>query len=258
MAAQDTTSRRNTGTFLYAVVPADVEPTGDAHGVGDPPRDVDAVRHGEVAALVSQVPLDEPLGRPADLRAYQHLLDATATVAPVLPVRFGAVLADTDAVTELLTTYHDAFAAALAEVAGRVQFTVRARYREEAMLTGVLESNAEARRLRDQIRGGDEQATRSERIRLGEIVSQVVAAQRDIDTGRMVEALQPLAERLVVLPASHELDAANIALLVADDRRDDLDDAVRDLAVQWSDRADVRLLGPHAPYDFVAPLAPVE
>ncbi|MEV1143459.1 GvpL/GvpF family gas vesicle protein, partial [Micromonospora sp. NPDC049799] len=47
-----------TGLFVYGIVPSDVEPTPDAPGVGDPPGEVTAVRHGELAALVSEVPLE--------------------------------------------------------------------------------------------------------------------------------------------------------------------------------------------------------
>ena len=74
------------GLFIYGIVPSDVEPTPDAEGVGDPPGEVAAIRHGELAALVSEIGLEEPLGHPADLTAYQTLLDGTAAVAPVLPV----------------------------------------------------------------------------------------------------------------------------------------------------------------------------
>src|SRR5689334_7670159 len=95
------------GTLIYGFVPGDVEPTPSAQGVGDPPAEIDTVMYDDVAALVSDVPLDRPLGRSADLRAYQRLLDGTATVAPVLPVRFGTVLTDRDAVRDLLADQHD-------------------------------------------------------------------------------------------------------------------------------------------------------
>src|ERR1700754_1730262 len=111
-----------TATFLYGVVPADVEPTEDARGIGDPPARVTMVTHGDIGALISEVPVDRPLGRPAELRGYQDLLDGTATMAPVLPVRFGTVLIDEDAVTDMLAEHHDDFRAALAELDGRFEF----------------------------------------------------------------------------------------------------------------------------------------
>jgi hypothetical protein len=247
-------TERATGTFLYGIVPSDVEPTEDAQGIAD--GAVTVVVHRDVAALVTEVRLDRPLGRPDELRTYERLLDGAAVVAPVLPVRFGAVLTDTDAVKELLETYHDEFLAALDELEGRIEYAVRGRYVTQVVLTEVLEENVEVQRLRDQIRDQPEELTANLRIRLGELVNRAVEAKRNADTERLVEALAPLSERVVVRPPTHEEDAANIAVLVETERRDEFEDAMRQVAEEWSDRVTLRVLGPLAAYDFVAPLEP--
>jgi len=41
-----------------------------------------------------------------------------------------------------------------------------------------------------------------------------------------------------------------VALLVETSRRDDLEQALSDLASDWEGRIGIRLLGPMAPYDF--------
>lgn len=243
-----------TGVFVYGIVPADVEPTSDARGLGEPAGCVTAVSQGDVAALVSEVSLDRPLGRPAELRTYQQLLDGTAEVAPVLPVRFGAVLTDTDAVAELLETYHDDFRSALDQLEGRVEYSLRARYVEDAVLTEVVTENPQARQLLEQIRGMDEDASANLRIRLGELVYQGIEAKRAADSRRLAEAVAGYCEQVVDRPATHEEDAANLAMLVRTDRRDEFEEAMTELADQWADRVNIRLLGPLAPYDFVAPL----
>lgn len=247
---------QQTAIFLYGVVPSDVEATADAQGVGDPPGKVTVVTHRDIGALISEVSVEHPLGRPEELRTYQRLLDGTAEVAPVLPVRFGAVLADEGAVVDLLATHHDDFRAALNELEGRIEFTVRGRYQESVLLREVLAENPEVRQLREQVRGRPEETTVALRMRLGEIVNQAVEAKRNADTQRVADLLRPLADQVLVRPATSETDAANVAVLVESARRDELEGAVRQLAEDWSDRATLRLLGPLAPYDFVAPLQP--
>ncbi|MDH6291743.1 GvpL/GvpF family gas vesicle protein [Rhodococcus opacus] len=92
--------------YVYGIVPADVQPEKDATGVHDAP--IEIVKHGDIAALVSEIDPDQRLGAPADLQAHAHILDGTAHVAPVLPLRFGAVVSDRDAVIrELLAEHHD-------------------------------------------------------------------------------------------------------------------------------------------------------
>lgn len=105
------------GCYVYGIVPADVELAGDVRGVGDPPGQVQLVRHGNLVALVSAVDLTGRLGTPDDLRAHAQVLDATAVAVPVLPLRFGTVVATQDAVAgELLAVYQEAFTAALSPV----------------------------------------------------------------------------------------------------------------------------------------------
>ncbi|MGC4762640.1 GvpL/GvpF family gas vesicle protein [Micromonospora sp. DT46] len=241
-----------TGLFIYGIVPSDVEPTPDAAGVGDPPGEVTAVRHEDLAALVSEVSLTEPLGRPADLTAYQELVDGTAAVAPVLPVRFGTVVTGPDAVADLLDAHHDRFVAALDEFEGRIQYTVHGRYDEANLIAAVLAENPGAADLADQVRGQPEAATRTQRIRLGEIISQAVELRREAENRQLVDTLGPLVVASAPRPPSNELDASNAAFLVEQDREDEFVSAVEEYAEQRRELIRMRLLGPLAPYDFVS------
>ncbi|MEO3814816.1 GvpL/GvpF family gas vesicle protein [Sphaerisporangium sp. B11E5] len=241
-----------TATYLYGILPADVELTPEERGVGDPPGRTALVRHGDVAALVSELRLDRPLGRPQDLVAHQGLLDDVAAEVPVLPMRFGAVMESPEAVAEqLLVPHHDEFRAALEELEGRAQFVVKGRYVEGAVLREVLREEPEAAALRDQIKGLPEEATWDARIRLGEIVNRAVEAKRDADTGALAEALSPHAAAIVVREPTHEQDAAHLAVLVDTARQEEFEDALEECADRWADRVTLRLLGPQAPYDFV-------
>ena len=61
----------------------------------------------------------------------------------------------------------------------------------------------------------------------------------------------------VVREPTHELDAVHLALLVGITRREDLEQALSDLASDREGRIELRLTGPQASYDFTpTPLAP--
>ncbi|WP_433127554.1 GvpL/GvpF family gas vesicle protein [Micromonospora sp. CA-240977] len=240
-----------TGLFLYGLVPADVAATPDAAGVGEPPGEVTVVRHGDLGALVSEVPLDATLGRSADLRAYQELLDGTAAVAPVLPVRFGTVVTGPDAVLDLLRPHHDRFAAALAEFEGRVQYVVQGRFEETELLRAILAENPAAARLAEQVRGRAEAASREPRIRLGELISQAVELRREAENRRLLDTTAEYVVATRLRPPGHEMDAAHVALLVDTDREGALVDVLEEYAQDRRGLLRMRLLGPLAPYDFV-------
>ncbi|MFG3440881.1 GvpL/GvpF family gas vesicle protein [Nonomuraea sp. NPDC047897] len=245
-------ARQRVGTYLYGIVPADVEVAEDTGGVGDPPAPVTVLRHGEIGALVSDLTSKGPLGTPNDLVAHEQLLDATAAEVPVLPIRFGAVMTGPDEIVdELLAPHHDEFRSALEELEGRAEYVVRGRYEERAVLAEVLEEYPEVARLREQIREQPEEVTRDARIQIGEIVNAAITARREADTQAVSDALAPLCVMAALREATHELDAVHLALLVETERQGELEEAVEELAEQWAGRVGLRLLGPLAPYDFI-------
>ncbi|WP_433240937.1 GvpL/GvpF family gas vesicle protein [Streptosporangium sp. CA-135522] len=253
-AGSEKTARRaqDRHSYVYGVVPADVELTAEARGVGDPPERVTLVRHGDVAALVSDILLDRPLGRPDDLLAHQRLLDDTAAEVPVLPFRFGAVLTDSEAVIEeLLRPNHDAFVTALKELEGRTEYVVKGRYVERVVIGEVLAEEPEAARLREEIRDLPEEATWDARIQLGQLVGEAVAAKRDADTAAFVDAVAPRCVAVAVREPTHEQDAVHVAVLVEADRQAEFEEVLDGFGERWAGRIDLRLLGPMAPYDFV-------
>lgn len=242
--------------YVYGIIRSDAKLTELADGLGDPPAPVELVEEGDLAAIVSEIDPRMSLGTPDDLVAYQQVLDTVAAETAVLPMRFGAVVTDFDAVaSELLSEHRDEFDAALADLHGMAEYVVRGRYDEQTMLTSVLADNDEAANLARQIRGTDELETRPQRINLGEIVNAAIEQQRKADTARASDALGEVCAAMVVRDPTHELDAVHLAVLAKLDKQSRLERAVGDLAEQWQDRVSVRLLGPVAPYDFVGEAA---
>jgi len=260
MTIQDTQAPRSgqqTGVYVYGILPGDVEVEPGAAGVGDPPGEVRVVRHGDLAALVSDVNLSGPLGRPEDLLAHEELLDSSAADMPVLPLRFGAVVISDDAVTEeLLSPHHDEFADALRQLEGHAEFVVKGRYAEDAILREVLTEDTQAARLAEQIRGANPDATRELRMQLGEIVNNAVAAKREDDTRALGDAVAGRVTASAVRPPTHELDAVYTAFLVETSAVQDLEQAVEQLAHDWRGQIELRLIGPLAAYDFTGTAAP--
>jgi hypothetical protein len=218
-----------------------------------------ARRRGQIAgaALVSAIPAGYPLGKATDLQAHANLLDGTAAVAPVLPLRFGAVMTDARAVAEeLLRANHDEFASALSALLGRAEYIIKGRYDEKALLRDVLSESRQARALLEDIRSRTEEASRDSRIALGELIAKAIESRRNVDTNTVVDQLNGLARAVNVRPPTHEYDAVHVALIAELDRQHDLEAMVNELAEKGEGRTELRLLGPLAAYDFVTTRAP--
>jgi hypothetical protein len=250
-------TRRRTAVYVYGILPADTDIEPGTAGVGDPPGEVRLIRHRDLAAMVSDVHVDKPLGSPEDLTAHEELLDSAAADLPVLPLRFGAVVTDDEAVTaELLDPHYDEFAGAVDALDGRTQYIVRGRYDEHAVIQEVLRENKEAADLSERIKGKDQDVTRDARIRLGELLSEAITAKRERDTRALRQALADHVAASAVRPPTHELDAVYTAFMVETSEEPDLERALRRLARDWEGRVQLRLMGPMAAYDFVGAVGP--
>lgn len=208
-------AQQRKGTFVYGILPADIEVAAGIPGVGDPPGPLRDVRLDGLAALISEVDLSGRLGSPDDLRTHREILDATAAEVPILPLPFGTILASADAVAvELLAARHDEFAAALDQLEGRTEFQVTGRYVNDAVLGEAIE------------------------------------ARREEDARALRRAMEGLCVASVAREPAGELDAVHVAFLVAAESEPDVQRVIGDLAREWAGRIDVQLLGPMAAYDF--------
>ena len=240
------------GCYVYGVVAFadDLVPAGMA-GLEKAP--VRLVRHEDIAAVVSDIALQRPPGRAADLVAHSEVLDALAGLTAVVPVHFGSVLADDEMVVEdVLAPGYGDFVHLLEELEGRVQLNLRATYVQETVLAEVVAADPEVAALRKRTRDLPEDAAYGERVRLGELVSRAMELKREDDAAGLMDAVTPYvaawSERGSGGGLEHVID---VALLVDTVNLTAVEQHLEGLAEAVHERIRLRLVGPVAPYDFV-------
>lgn len=251
-AEEETTAPTATGSYVYGVVPAGTRLPADLEPIPQENSQIGLVTEGEIAAVVSDVSTGRPLGTRKDLMAHEQVLNAVAQSAPVLPMRFGAVVTDDDAVAdELLGPYQEYFTRALDAMRGLTEFSLRGDYDEDAVLSRIVADDPEIQRLRQRIAGVDEDASYYDRIKLGEAVSNAMDRLRERDVEATLEALERFAVATAVKEAGGDHGAVHVAFLIREDHRSDFERAVDDLGDAWSGRVNLRLIGPTAAFDFL-------
>jgi hypothetical protein len=237
--------------YVYGIAPANLELPGNLTGLDE--QAVSLVSTGKLAAVVSRIDIDRTVGRRADLISHSRVLDAVAAAGAVIPLRFGSVLESQSDVSELvLEADYERFEEMLDDLAGRSQFTVHARYDEHQVLSEIVAENAEIADLRAQTRDQSEDATYHARVRLGELVMQALEAKRAIDGSRLLDALRTHTVDCNVRTSAGMDHLIDVAFLVEDKQRDAFERAAEQAAGELAGRARVKLVGPTAPYDFVA------
>ncbi|MFF8537390.1 GvpL/GvpF family gas vesicle protein [Streptomyces sp. NPDC015532] len=234
------------GVYVYAIIRAGEPLPVDATGVGDPAAELRVIRQGRLAAVVSEAP-SKLRARRRDLLAHQDLLLRLSEQGSALPMRFGVVAPDEDAVRGQLKAREPEHLAALEHLADGVEVNVKALPAKDA-LASLLTQDTNVRRLRDEVRRrpGYEAS-----LRLGEAVSAALEG-RAAEAGRRI--LRELTPRARAVASGPEVQGCvlNASFLVG--RGDS--DAFRSVAERFGhthrDLVDLRLTGPLPCYSFVS------
>ncbi|MFB8047356.1 GvpL/GvpF family gas vesicle protein [Streptomyces hydrogenans] len=215
-------------------------------GVGAEPSPLRQVTAGPLRAVVSDVD-EEIRPRRRDLTAHQQVQDRLMAEGTILPLQFGYVAPDDQAVAAALEERADAYLEALERVRGCAEYHVRAAQEEDALLREILQESPRARELNDRIRAGD--ADPRLPLELGELVAAEVGARQEGLAADLIRTLLPFArDHNVRAPADGDL--LNLSLLVHEDDEEPFLRAESDLAEQ-STTVTFRFNGPLPPYSFV-------
>ncbi|WP_020674106.1 GvpL/GvpF family gas vesicle protein [Amycolatopsis nigrescens] len=234
-------------TYLYGIVPASHPArVRDLVGVGKTPTPLRTVHAGELKAVVGDVPPDvRPKRR--DLLAHERALESLCRQGPTLPMRFGVLAEDDDAVAREVSARQDGYLEILTSLAGQVEMNVKVAHRQEAVLREVLAADSRLRKLNEGLRahGG----TREERVRFGELVAEALSAREAEDAAAIRSALGRHATAEADGPA---VDGCfvNTSFLVPEKGMETFEAAVRELAESIGRLAEVRTRGPLPPYSF--------
>jgi hypothetical protein len=206
------------------------------------------VRHDGLVAVVSEAPEGlRPKRR--DLVAHETVLETLGESGAVVPLRFGTVAPDDDAVVAELARGARRYTDLLTRLKGHVERNVKAAHQEGALLADLLTEIPALRARNEALRaaGGGNQA---ERVAFGEQVSLAVEQRRIRDAAYMVAALRPFAELDRHAPQV-EGCFVNVSFLIPAAAQDDFDAAVAQLRTAVDGYAQVRVSGALPPYSFV-------
>ncbi|MYW66904.1 gas vesicle protein [Streptomyces sp. SID8379] len=236
-------------TYIYGIASVEHPSLPDGMGgVGEPSREIRLVKQGPLAAIISDAP-DDLRPKRRDLLAHQNVLSEAGGGA-VLPMRFGSLAPDDQAVAAVLAERSEHYQERLRALEGKVEYNVKAQHDEEAVLHLVMTEDSDLRTLAEANRqaGG---GSYEDRLRLGEMVVAAVQAREAEDAVELQHLLAPAAEAVSTGPDSTGW-LANVSFLVDRKAAEHFVSALEDVR-----RSHPHLVltanGPLPPYSFVEP-----
>src|SRR5438067_2961165 len=182
-------TRAEMATYVYGVGWASALPPS-VDGVGE--AAVCMLEHGELAALVSELPSADVRARRRDLLRHADVLRQAFERETVIPLGFGTVFdSGEDVVSDLLEPRYEELVSLLQSLDGLVELTVRAFYDEAAVLAAIVLDDPQVAALR----GASGHAAQ---VQLGEAVADALAGRRRRDADEIVASLSAYAREVVV------------------------------------------------------------
>lgn len=245
------------GTYVYCVGAADSfgpsRPALGCHGVGGPDVEVRTVEYDDLAAVVSDAPVNGYDISRDNLMAHQRVVEASMRDAEVLPVAFGTVARnDQDVREKLLRREHDELKEYLAYVEGRAELTLKVLWNRDRLFEEIVAERDDIRALRDAVARRPPDSAYYERIQLGELTNAAIGEKRDLEAEAILAELRPLAVDMELNRLLADMMILNASFLVQAEQIQEFDVRVQQLGEIHADRLLFQYVGPLPPYSFVS------
>ncbi len=240
-------------TYVYGIIPSDERVSLPGAGVSAGPGGIHAVPCDGIAAVVGPSDRDDYQGLAREdlvqvLLEQQRVVEGVMAAFPVLPARFGTVLADEERVIDLLTRGHDLLRDELDRLAACVQMEVVVQWDLEQVFAEIGRDERVAQvRAAAAAPAADTEALR---ILLGRTVQTLLEERRAALEERLLPRLRETAREVHANPCMDDKMVLNLALLVDEPGRVQLDALLPELDAELEGELDFRCVGPLPPYTF--------
>ncbi|MEV5969591.1 GvpL/GvpF family gas vesicle protein [Streptomyces sp. NPDC051921] len=215
-------------------------------GVGEDDAPVRAVSGDSLCAVVSEAPENISMTR-SDIEAHHAVQERLWEQGATLPLSFGFVAENDEAVRAVLDEEAEQFTARLEELTDRVEFNVKGLQEEEAVLRQIVDESEQIRRLNEATRDGG--GAYEDRLELGRLLNDEVQARQAALAESVLAALRPLAqaERLAEPSQQYFLSAS---FLVDRGKAEEFTRAAEEGSEELPEGVEIRVRGPLPPYSF--------
>jgi hypothetical protein len=237
------------GQYLYAVIDCPHDQALSLVGIDG--AEVRALSDGWIAAVVSAVPNRSLRPERRRLAAHHGVLKWLRERYTVLPMSFGLIAEDPDAVHRILASNREALLDQIRRVAGKVEMGLRVLWDVPNIFEYFLEQDAELRASRDRLFRGGRQPSQQELIDLGRAFDRLLGEARSTHTQTVMHVLRSRCSEIKENKPRDEREVMNLACLIDASGQKPFEAGVIEAASRFDNHFSFDFNGPWPPHNFV-------
>jgi hypothetical protein len=237
------------GKYVYCIIEAVDQLRFGSIGIGAQPSEVYTVHYRNLAAVVSDAPLEVLDSTRENVLAHERVNETVMRDYTVIPMSFGTIFKTREDIVELLRSAAEAFGDVLNKMQNKLEFGLKVLWDRDQAIRELEKDDEDIGRLKLEI-SSQKGPTYFARMQYGRLVDAALQARSERYVAEILNELRDVSVASRINKPIGDKVIMNAAFLISRDREAAFDAQVKAVASRF-DRLTFKYTGPWPPYNFV-------
>jgi hypothetical protein len=247
--AADSTASASRGKYVYCIIESGDPLRFGPIGIGADPSEVYTVHYKNLAAVVSDAPLEVLDSTRENVLAHERVNETVMREHTVIPMSFGTIFKTREDIVELLRSAAEAFGDVLNKMQNKLEFGLKVLWDRDQAIREVESEDEDISRLKKEI-SGQKGPTYFARMQYGRLIDSALQSRSERYVADILDQLREVSVASRINKPIGDKMIMNAAFLISRDQESAFDSKVKSIAGRF-DKLTFKYTGPWPPYNFV-------
>jgi hypothetical protein len=247
--AVDPAAGTSRGKYVYCIIDSGDPLRFGPIGIGADPSVVYTVHYKNLAAVVSDAPLEVLDSTRENVLAHERVNETVMREHTVIPMSFGTIFKTREDIVELLRSAAEAFGDVLNKMQNKLEFGLKVLWDRDQAIREVETEDEDISRLKKEI-SGQKGPTYFARMQYGRLIDSALQSRSERYVADILEQLRDVSVASRINKPIGDKMIMNAAFLISRDQESAFDAKVKLIASRF-DKLTFKYTGPWPPYNFV-------
>jgi hypothetical protein len=247
--AADPAAGTSRGKYVYCIIDSGDPLRFGPIGIGGDPSDVYTVHYKNLAAVVSDAPLEVLDSTRENVLAHERVNETVMREHTVIPMSFGTIFKTREDIVELLRSAAEAFGDVLNKMQNKLEFGLKVLWDRDQAIREVETEDEDISRLKKEI-SGQKGPTYFARMQYGRLIDSALQSRSERYVADILDQLRDVSVASRINKPIGDKMIMNGAFLISRDQEAAFDAKVKLIAGRF-DKLTFKYTGPWPPYNFV-------